>query len=140
MNKAVSILLAYCILIIQFGCTTTRYMSFQQVSEPKYSRDHLVLHTPKTTYHLYDYKFTEETLQGTLKPVMNEKKVGVHVYTNLNFEIGLSQDSIVQITIPKSNIETVNFHSISIGKTALLVWICAAPIYSLIIVLVAGSL
>lgn len=131
MKKAASILLVYCILVIQIGCTTTKYLSFQQTSEPKFSRDHLVLHTPKTTYYLYDYKFTEETLEGSLKSLADKKKFGVHVYTNLNFELGLGQDSILQVTIPKSNIETVKFHSLSIGKTALLALIVGDGILAL---------
>jgi hypothetical protein len=109
-------------------------MSFQKASEPKYSRDHLVLHTPKTTYHLYDYRFTEETLEGSLKSLTDEKKVGLHVYTNLDFEIGLDKDSILQITIPKSNIETVKFHSLNIWKTALLAFLVSDGILTLYVV------
>lgn len=131
MKKAVLILFAYCILIIQIGCTTTKYLSFQQTSEPKFSRDHLVLHTPKTTFYLYDYKFAEETLKGSLKSMADKKKFGVHVYTNRNLELGMGKDSILQVTIPKSNIETVKFHSLSIGKTALLALIASDGILAL---------
>lgn len=132
--KKIVVLLSLAILIFQFGCTTTRYVSFQQASEPKYLRDHLILHTPKTTYLLYDYKFTEETLEGSLKSLTDQKKFGVHVYTNLDFELGLGKDSILQITIPKSNIETVKFHSLNIWKTALLAFLVSDGILTLSVV------
>lgn len=139
--KKIVVLLSLAILIFQFGCTTTRYVSFQQASEPKYLRDHLVLHTPETTYHLYDYKFTKETLEGNLKPLTDQKKFGLHVFTNLNFELGLGQDSILQITIPRSNIETVKFHSLNIWKTALLALLVGdgvLALYSVTMIMVYG--
>jgi len=109
-------------------------MSFQQASEAKPSKKHLILHTPKSKYNLYDYKFTEETLEGFLKSLTDKKKFGLHVYTNLNFEIGLGKDSILQITIPKSNIETVRFHSLNIWKTALLAFLVSDGILTLYVV------
>jgi len=138
MKKLVLLLFALGILTFQFGCTTTRYMSFQQASEPKYSRDHLVLHTPKTTYDLYNYRFTDEMLQGSLKQIADKKKSGVHVFTYMNFEFSSVQDSILQISIPKSNIETVMNRSFSLSKTILLIWICGAPIYAASMVLIYG--
>lgn len=120
MKKLTSWLLVYCILLIQVGCVTTRYLSFEQAAEAKHKK-FLVLHTPKQVFNLYNYTFTDEGLNGTLKPVISERLVNLHVYTNLHFDLKDSQISSNQIFIPKSNITNLTVPSLGAGKTLLII-------------------
>lgn len=107
-------------MLIQIGCVTTRYLSFEQAAEAKH-KEFLVLHTPKQVYNLYNYTFTKEGLNGTLNPLISQRLVNLQVYTNLNFELKDSRISANHIFIPKSNITNLTVPSLSAGKTLLII-------------------
>lgn len=107
MKRLVSILLAYCILIIQIGCTTTKYLSFQQVKETKSSKNYLTLHTPQNIFIVENYMFTNESLEGNLMSLSDEKKDGIHVYTEQYIDSDSIPNKSSYIIIPKSNINII---------------------------------
>lgn len=133
MKKFVSILLAYCILILPTGCTTTKYLSLEEASSVKTDKNYLVLHTPQKLYKLYDYKFTENALEGTLKQYSGKKNNKLQVYTPINFELKSDINSNQFITLERVNIEKITYSTPEADKT---VWIIGAGVLTIIVILI----
>lgn len=138
MKKYIIAIFVFGVITLTFSCTTTRYTSYKSARGSIVKKGYLILHTPQTTYNLVDYEFNEENLRGTLKGLENQNKLGLHVYTDLNFDREMAKDTTLHVIIPKPNIEDIQTKSFSLGKTILLVWLCFAPIYSASMVLIYG--
>jgi len=113
MKKLISLALSFCILIMQSGCTATTHLTMDEASHAKSEKNFLVLHTPNKLYRLYDYKFTENTLEGTLKQYASKTKNDLHVYTSLNFELNSDPESSQFITVKKTDINNMGYPIIS---------------------------
>lgn len=109
MKKLVSVLLAFCMLVLQFGCAPAIRVSMdraQRMNSKKYS---LVIHTPENKYNLYAYRFTEDVLLGELGRYSKPRKKAFHVYTNVNFDLYSTHNSSQPIALERSNIEKITF-------------------------------
>jgi len=121
MKKVTSVLLSYCILIFQFGCTTTRFLSMEQAKTVNSPPQTLILHTPTTLFELFDYTFTEHTLEGNLKSFSKSTKPKMDVFISTNFDLNSYSNSGKHIIIKRLDIEYVTYTSHSVGKTFVLI-------------------
>lgn len=107
MKKLISFLLAYCLLVMQFGCITTRSWSHEKALSMEQWNQSLVLHTKTRNYKLSNYMFTEDFLQGNLMKYSRPKEKTVHVYTNLDLN-GYTESGQL-IFLERLNIERIIF-------------------------------
>ncbi|HAQ21607.1 MAG TPA: hypothetical protein DCR40_20615 [Prolixibacteraceae bacterium] len=121
MKKLVSVWLAYCILIMQSGCTTKRTLSMSEVSIHHTKKTSLVLHTPNSRYQLLDFKFTDDALVGNLEEYSGKNANILHVFTDLNFYYNPYQKIHQSINVPKSNIQKIKYSKFDGIKTFMLI-------------------
>jgi len=108
MKKIISILLAYCILLLPTGCSTSKLLSMKEASLVK-NKKYLVLHTPTKTYNLYNYNFSENSLDGSLAAFSKDKKARIHVYTNQIFDLKPTLEYDQFISLKDVNIQSINY-------------------------------
>lgn len=140
MKKIISILLAYCMLILPTGCSTSsKLLSMKEATTIK-NKKYLVLHTPTKTYNLYNYNFTEKTLEGSLAVLSNNNKSRIHVYTNQIFDSKPSLDYNQFVTIYEINIQSINYFKPKGKKTAIITVASVVSFYLLASLLSSGSI
>lgn len=111
MKKLVSIMLAFCILILQVGCSPAKKLSMDKAIKKNKERYAVVIHTPDHKYNLYSYRFTEDALVGELARYSKPKWKAFHVYTNATFDLYSTNISSQPITLERSaigKITTIN--------------------------------
>jgi len=133
MKKFLSVWLAFCILILQYGCTTQRTVPINEAQEKHKNKTTLLLHTPNSRYQLINYKFTAETLQGNLDEYSGNNLNILHVYTDQSFNYNPYEENLQAIIIPISKISEIKYGKFDGIKTFLIVGGLIA------IIIVAGS-
>lgn len=111
MKKIVSILLAFCLLVLQVGCAPAKTLSMDKAIKKNKGKYSLVIHTPDHKYNLYSYRFTEDALVGELARYSKPKWKALHVYTNATFDLYSTNISSQPITLERSaigKITTIN--------------------------------
>lgn len=111
MKKLVSVVLAFCMLILQVGCAPAKKLSMDKAIKKNKERYAVVIHTPDHKYNLYSYQFTENALLGELARYSRPKWKAFHVYTNATFDLYSTNISSQPITLERSaigKITTIN--------------------------------
>ena len=126
MKRIISILLAYCILILPTGCSTSKLLSMEEASFVK-NKKYLVLHTPTKTYTLYNYKFSENTLEGNLAAFSNNSKAKINVYTDQIFDLKPTVNNKQFISLNVINIQSIKYFK---SKAAKMSFITIASVVS----------
>jgi len=140
MKKIISIILAFCMLILQTGCSTSSKLLSMKEAKTIKNKKYLVLHTPTKTYKLYNYNFTEKTLEGSLAVFSNNNKSKIHVYTNQIFDPKPSLDYDQFVTINEINIQSINYFKPKGEKMAIRTVASVVSFYLLASLLTSGSL
>ena len=140
MKKTISILLAYCILMLPTGCSTSsKLLSMKEASLVK-NKEYLVLHIPTKTYNLYNYNFTEKTLEGRLSVFSKNNKARIHIYTNQIFDLNPSLDYNQFVSLNVINIQSINYFKPKGKKTAIITIASVVSFYLLASLLSSGSI
>jgi len=122
MKKLISIILVFGILNITFsGCTSSKLLSIDEMFKLKSKNEYLVLHDQKTTYILNNYEFTDTKLKGELTTYSKKSGQNVHVYTPLNFDVKVDENSRIDFELNKSDISKITYIENKTGATVLLV-------------------
>jgi len=121
MKKLISILLTICILILAPGCQSAKLLSMDEASAMSTDKKYIVLHTPKRTYKLYNYKFTDDSIEGDLMKFSGKNTYAINMYTIFILDFKLENKESQYIKLPKSVIEKITYAKDSPGKTALAV-------------------
>jgi len=122
MKKLISIILVFGILNITFsGCTSSKLLSIDEMFKLKSKNEYLVLHDQKTTYILNNYEFTDTKLKGELTAYSKKSGQNVHVYTPLNFDVKVDENSRIDFELNKSDISKITYIENKTGATVLLV-------------------
>lgn len=132
-------MLALCILLFQTGCTTSKLISMKEASSLK-SKKFLVLHTPIKTYHLYNYRFTNNTLEGSLATFQKNYTARINVYTDVIINMKSSQDLNQFITIKEQNILSINYSKPKAEKMAIITIASVICFYLLVSLLYDGQI
>jgi hypothetical protein len=121
MKKLISILLSICILILAPGCQSAKLLSMEEASAMSTDKKYIVLHTPKWTYKLYNYKFTDESIEGDLMKFTGKNTYAINVYTIFLLDFKLDNEESQFVKVPRSVIEKITYAKDSPEKTALAV-------------------
>lgn len=139
MKKIISILLAYCILLLPTGCSTSKLLSMKEASSIK-KKKFLVIQTPVKTYNMYNYNFTEDRLEGSLVGFSKDNKARIHVYTNKIFDLKPTLDYNQFVTINEINIQSINYFQPKSKKTAIITIASVVSFYILASLLTDGPI
>ena len=143
MKKVISISLAICMLNLSIGCSSTKTLSINEVKLYSSSAtDYLILHTAKKIYQLHDYKFGNQFLEGNLKKFKLKNGYFVHVYTKLDININLENNTTEPLQLELKNIHKIEQRKTNIAMDILKaagITIGTVPLIG-IIALLTGSL
>jgi len=117
MKKFVSILLCYCILMLPTGCRSSKLLTTDEAATMKETQNYLVLHTPLRNYKIYNYKFTNDSIEGNLRVISPSKSKTINVYIKFNFDVNLKSNSSEFVRISKSDITKITYRKFSAEKT-----------------------
>ena len=115
MKRIISILLASCILMLPTGCSTSKLLSMEEASLVKNNK-YLLLHTPTKTYNLYNYKFSENTLEGNLAAFSKNSKARINVYTDQIFDLKPTPNNKQFISLNVINIQSIKYFKSNTAK------------------------
>jgi len=122
MKKLISVILVFGILNITFsGCTSTKLFSIDEASQMQQSKKSLILHDQSRTFMLNNYEFTDNQLKGELTKLSKKGGNNIHVYTPLNFDVKVDENSIIDFELNKSEISKITYTKNKTGATVLLV-------------------
>lgn len=139
MKKFVSILLCYCILMLPTGCRSSKLLTTDEAATMKEAQNYLVLHTPLRNYKIYNYKFTNDSIEGDLRAISPSKSKTINLYTEFNFDINLNRNSSKFVRLSKSDITKITYKEFSTEKTILAV-VGGLGILVILAVIVANSM
>lgn len=119
MKKFISVLLCCCILMLPAGCRSSKQITTNEAETMKGAQNYLVLHTPNRNYKIYNYKFTNDSIEGNLRLITPSKPNTINVYTEMNFDIEFNRNTSKFIKLAKSDITKVTYSRFSIENTVL---------------------
>jgi len=135
MKNFISIVLVFGMLNVTFsGCTSSKLLSIEEVSQQQNKSQYLILHDFKKTYILNNYEFTETKLKGELTAYSKKRGENLHVYTQFNFDIQVIKNSSQYFEMDKSNISKIALIKSKTDETVLLIVGVVAALLGIIVV------
>lgn len=115
MKKISAIILAFCVLNLSLSCTTSKIITYDEMEEEDAGMEYLILHTPKGEYSLYNFKYTQEGIEGELSKFKLKNGFFIHVYSYEDIDLKVKRDTNYPYLVNKDDIKKIEYSQTNIG-------------------------